>query len=66
MMSEKRFFSSVADEKHTLIQERGNLRATYLRYREVVDLLNDLSEENKELKQQLNKIPENIRKVWLE
>ena len=33
---------------------------------EVVDLLNDLSEENKELKQQLDKIPENIRKVWLE
>ena len=26
----------------------------------------DLEKENKELKQQLDKIPENIRKVWLE
>ena len=32
---------------------------------EVVDLLNDLSEENKELKQQLDKIPQKIKEVWL-
>ena len=32
---------------------------------EVVGLLNYLYEENKELKQQLDKIPKNIKEIWL-
>ena len=40
-MSEKRFFTILADDEYTLIQEKGNLRATYLKYSEVVDLLNE-------------------------
>lgn len=32
---------------------------------EIVELLNNLTEENEELKQQLNKIPPKIREIWL-
>lgn len=39
-MSEKRFFTTLANDEYTLIQEKGDLRATYLKYSEVVDLLN--------------------------
>ena len=39
----------------------------YWKYRDVrKQKTKDLEKENKELKQQLDKIPENIRKVWLE
>ena len=66
-MSEKRFFTILADEEYTLIQEKGNLRNTYLKYSEVVDLLNrqqisietmlenmeKLEKENEQLKQEV-------------
>ena len=44
-MSEKRFFTTLANDEYTLIQEKGDLRATYLKYSEVVDLLNELMEK---------------------
>ena len=40
-MSEKRFFTTLANEEYTLIQKKGNPRSTYLKYSEVVDLLNE-------------------------
>lgn len=43
-MSEKRFFTSLANDEYTLIQKKGNPRSTYLKYSEVVDLLNEMSE----------------------
>ena len=55
-MSEKRFFTSLADDEYTLIQEKGNLRATYLKYSEVVDLLNEQSERIKSLEMELDLI----------
>ena len=45
MMSEKRFFTILANDEYTLIQEKGNLRNTYLKYSEVVDLLNEQDKE---------------------
>ena len=52
-MSEKRFFSILADDEYTLIQEKGNLRATYLKYSEVVDLLNEQEDKITELEIEL-------------
>jgi len=57
-MSEKRFEYIKGGAKDTT-NEREYEEEEY------IDLLNELFEENKELKQQLNKIPKNIRKVWL-
>lgn len=52
-MSEKRFFTTLANDEYTLIQKKGNPRSTYLKYSEVVDLLNKLYEENEELRMKL-------------
>lgn len=41
-MSEKRFFTTLANDEYTLIQKKGNPRSTYLKYNEVVDLLNKI------------------------
>ena len=40
-MNEKRFFTTLANDEYTLIQKKGNPRSTYLKYSEVVDLLNE-------------------------
>ena len=40
-MSEKRFFTTLANDEYTFIQKKGNPRSTYLKYSEVVDLLNE-------------------------
>jgi len=58
-MSEKRFFTTLANDEYTLIQKKGNPRSTYLKYSEVVDLLNKLYEENEQLRQELKDIKEN-------
>ena len=63
MMSDKRF---ELDRAGIFDNKTNHFYYKIFDEEEVVDLLNDLSEENKELKQQLNKIPKNIRKVWLE
>lgn len=65
-MGEKRFFTTLANDEYTLIQKKGNPRSTYLKYSEVVDLLNKLYEENEQMKKQLEQIPKSIREVWLE
>lgn len=54
-MSEKRFFTTLANDEYTLIQKKGNPRSTYLKYSEVVDLLNKLYEENERLRNQLER-----------
>lgn len=61
-MSEKRF-----ELRYDLIQEinaKGEI-IDVLTDDEVVDLLNHLSKENEQLKQQLDKIPPKIKEVWL-
>ncbi len=55
-MSEKRFFTTLANDEYTLIQKKGNPRSTYLKYSEVVDLLNKLYEENGKLRQRNRKL----------
>ena len=69
-MSEKRFFTTLANDEYTLIQKKGNPRSTYLKYSEVVDLLNKLYEENEQLRKELKRICnlecENCKEEWCE
>ena len=65
-MSEKRFFTSLANDEYTHIQKKGNPRSTYLKYSEVVKLLNEQQTEIERLKKELEQIPKSIREVWLE
>ena len=61
-MSEKRFFTILADDEYTLIQEKGNLRATYLKYSEVVDLLNEQQFVIDEKNQRIRKLEDILKK----
>lgn len=72
-MSEKRFFTTLANDEYTHIQKKGNPRSTYLKYSEVVDLLNEqqtiinkLKEENEQLKKARDKSDKFIVKKGLE
>ena len=62
-MNEKRFFTILADDEYTLIQKKGNLRATYLKYSEVVDLLNELVEENERLQKNMENLQEVVAEL---
>lgn len=60
-MNEKRFFTTLANDEYTLIQKKGNPRSTYLKYSEVVDLLNKLYEENEKLRKENNDYEKQFR-----
>ena len=68
MMSEKQFelveaiYNEIGKQQ---IEIMDNLEKQILDKQKIADLLNELSEENKELKQQLDKIPPKIKEVWL-
>ena len=62
-MSEKRFFTTLANDEYTLIQKKGNPRSTYLKYSEVVDLLNKLSDENTKLHKKVDEQQELIEEL---
>ena len=47
------------------IEIMDNLEKQILDKQKIADLVNHLSKEYEELKQQLNKIPPKIREIWL-
>ena len=67
-MSEKRFelveviYNEIGKQQ---IEIMDNLEKQILDKQKIADLLNHLSKENEELKQQLDKIPKNIKEIWL-
>jgi len=67
-MSEKRFelVEAIYNEvgKHQ-IEIMDNLEKQIVDKQKIADLLNHLSKENEELKQQLDKIPPRIKEIWL-
>lgn len=67
-MSEKRFelVEAICYEvgKHQ-IEIMDNLEKQIVDKQKIADLLNHLSKENEELKQQLDKIPPRIKEIWL-
>ena len=52
----------ILEFNHSRLEKRN--KAQYEKIDEQQTIINKLKEENKELKQQLNKIPKNIREVW--
>jgi len=67
-MSDKRFelveaiYNEIGKQQ---IEIMDNLEKQILDKQKIADLVNHLSKENEELKQQLNKIPPKIREIWL-
>ena len=67
-MSDKRFelveaiYNEIGKQQ---IEIMDNLEKQILDKQKIADLLNHLSKENEELKQQLDKIPPKIREIWL-
>ena len=67
-MSDKRFelveaiYNEIGKQQIEIID---NLEKQILDKQKIADLVNHLSKENEELKQQLNKIPPKIREIWL-
>ena len=68
IMSEKRFelveaiYNEIGKQQ---IEIMDNLEKQIVDKQKITDLLNHLSKENEELKQQLDKIPPKIKEVWL-
>ena len=67
-MSDKRFelveaiYNEIGKQQ---IEIMDNLEKQILDKQKIADLVNHLSKENEELKQQLDKIPPKIREIWL-
>ena len=67
-MSEKRFelveaiYNEIGKQQ---IEIMDNLEKQIVDRQKIADLLNHLSKENEELKQQLDKIPPQIKEIWL-
>ena len=68
IMSEKRFelveaiYNEIGKQQ---IEIMDNLEKQIVDRQKIADLLNHLSKENEELKQQLDKIPPQIKEIWL-
>lgn len=68
-MSEKRFelveaiYNEIGKQQ---IEIMDNLEKQIVDKQKIADLLNHLSKENEELKQQLEQIPPKIKEVWLQ
>lgn len=67
-MSDKRFelveaiYNEIGKQQ---VEIMDNLEKQIVDKQKITDLLNHLSKENEELKQQLDKIPPKIKEVWL-
>jgi len=68
LMSDKRFelveaiYNEIGKQQ---IEIMDNLEKQIVDKQKIADLLNHLSKENEELKQQLEQIPPKIKEVWL-
>ena len=67
-MSDKRFelveaiYNEIGKQQ---VEIMDNLEKQIVDKQKIADLLNHLSKENEELKQQLDKIPPRIKEIWL-